>query len=91
MVGYRTEKIDDPSQLTGKDVVLVADPNAVLWGRFYDLETGRPFFCDRDGIKKNTLAEIGNERRTGYAWYGTWPQKLLSEDYPRWKKTIGKK
>lgn len=22
-----------------------------LWARFYDLETNRPFFCDRDGIK----------------------------------------
>ena len=22
------------------------------WARFYDLETGKPFFCDRDGIKK---------------------------------------
>lgn len=90
VVGYRTEKIIDTLQSSGKDVVLVADPASVLWGRFYDLETNKPYFCDRDGIKKNTLAEIGNERRTGYAWYGTWPLKLLSEDCPKWKKTLGK-
>ena len=27
-----------------------------LWARFYELETNRPFFCDRDGIKKYDIS-----------------------------------
>src|SRR5690606_75613 len=50
-----------------KDVIVIEDKNSSpLWARFYDLETELPFFCDRDGIKKNSLAEIGYNRRTGY-------------------------
>jgi PelA/Pel-15E family pectate lyase len=86
ITGYRTERIKDTLQPKGQDVIVVPDAASVMWARFYDLETNKPFFCDRDGIKKNTLAEIGNERRTGYAWYGTWPLKLISEEYPAWKK-----
>jgi PelA/Pel-15E family pectate lyase len=86
--GIKTQVVRDASQPSGKDVVVVQAANSVMWARFYDLETGRPFFCDRDGIKKNTLAEIGNERRTGYAWYGDWPRELLEKDYPAWKQSL---
>ena len=55
-----------------------------MWARFYDLKTGKPFFCDRDGIKKNSLEEIGHERRNGYSWYTDAPQKVLDK-YPSWK------
>jgi pectinesterase len=66
--------------------VVVEDKNApVLLARFYDLETGKPFFCDRDGIKKSSLAEIGPERRNGYSWYGTGFEKLQME-YNGWLK-----
>ena len=47
------------------------------------METGRPFFCGRDGIKKATLAEIERERRNGYSWYGTYGAAVL-KDYERW-------
>jgi PelA/Pel-15E family pectate lyase len=78
--GIRVEK-------QGSDKVVVRDPSAPpLWARFYDLETGKPFFCGRDGIKKATLAEIEKERRTGYAWYTNRGEKLLSDDYPAWKE-----
>jgi pectinesterase len=30
-----------------------------IWARFMDLETNEPFFCDRDGIKKKSLDQIG--------------------------------
>ena len=64
---------------------LVDDPSAGdLWARFYDLDTEKPFFCDRDGIKKQSLAEIGYERRTGYNWYTDAPQEIF-ELYPAWK------
>ena len=86
ITGYKTQRIRDSLQPRGVDVIVVPEANAVMWARFYDLDTNKPFFCDRDGIKKNTLAEIGNERRAGYAWYGTWPLKLVSEEYPDWKK-----
>ena len=50
-----------------------------------NLEDNTPFFCDRDGIKKATLAEIGAERRNGYAWYTNQPKEVLKK-YPKWKK-----
>lgn len=76
ILGYRYDKR-----------ALVKDPAAApIWARFYELDTNRPFFCDRDGIKKYDLSEIGSERRNGYAWYNTsgdgvakayakWPQR----------------
>jgi pectinesterase len=68
-----------------KDRKVVADKDAPpLWARFNELEDNRPFFCDRDGIKKYSLAEIGHERRNGYSWYGTGPQKVLVE-YKKWQ------
>lgn len=60
------------------DVVVKKDPNASpIWGRFYQLGTTKPIFVGRDGVMKYKLSEIELERRTGYAWYGTWPAKLV--------------
>ena len=68
--------------------VMVKDPNAEpLWARFMELSDNTPFFCDRDGIKKVTLAEIGQERRTGYNWYTNEPKEVLKK-YPNWKKKV---
>jgi PelA/Pel-15E family pectate lyase len=71
------------------DVIVVSSPGSILWARFYDLTTGLPFFCGRDGIKKSTLAEIEIERRTGYAWYGNWPSGLITTEYTAWKTKNG--
>jgi pectinesterase len=69
-----------------RDMIVVKDKNAPpIWGRFNDLETGKPFFCSRDGIKRETLAEISYERRTGYSWYTYGPAEVLKR-YPEWKK-----
>lgn len=54
-----------------------------LWARFYEIETNRPFFCDRDGIPKYDIEEIGSERRNGYTWYGNWGESLANE-YAKW-------
>lgn len=70
-----------------RDRVLVDDPAGVLWARFYDLETGKPIFSGRDGVKKQTMAEIDQERRTGYAWYGNWGTNV-ARDYAAWKKRV---
>lgn len=86
IVGCKYVNTEDTSQPNGRDRVLLPDKNAELWARFYDIETNKPFFLGRDGIKKWSVAEIENERRTGYAWYGTWPQELLGTDYPEWLK-----
>lgn len=82
--GIKQEYIlDDKGKFVDKKIVedLSAKP---LWARFMDLEDNTPFFCDRDGIKKATLSEIGQERRRGYAWYTDNPSKVLKY-YPKWK------
>lgn len=84
IIGIKVQDITDPNQPSGKDRVVVSDPNSTIWARFYDLKTNKPFFTGRDSIAKLTLAEIENERRIGYAYYGTWPAKFLSTDYPAW-------
>lgn len=84
-----TQKITDASQPTGQDVIVVSSPGNVIWARFYDLTNNLPMFCGRDGIPKTTLAEIENERRVGYSWYGNWPASLISTDYPAWKAKNG--
>lgn len=81
--GYRYEKNENGPPL-------VAEPNAKpLWARFYEIDSNRPFFCDRDGIPKYDLREIGNERRGGYSWYGSWGESVFN-DYDKWSKTHGK-
>ena len=56
-----------------------------LWARFYTLEDNRPFFSDRDGVKKFDISEIGHERRNGYSWYNSDGLKVLKK-YEQWKK-----
>lgn len=60
---------------------------APLWARFYTLEDNRPFFCDRDGIKRYNLSEIGHERRNGYSWYNNAGLKVFKK-YEQWKKKL---
>jgi PelA/Pel-15E family pectate lyase len=71
------------------DRVVVFDPNAPpIWTRFYEIGTNQPFFCNRDGIKVYSLAEVTLERRTGYGWYSGSPNRLLDNDYPAWKERL---
>lgn len=81
ITGHRLEKY----KADGKsDIRLVEDSTATpLWARYYDLEKGEPFFCDRDGQPKRSLEEIGYERRNGYGWYNDQPQALY-ERYETW-------
>lgn len=81
--------LDIATQNTGSDVIVVSSPGNVIWARFYDLDTNLAFFCGRDGVKKNTLAEIELERRTGYSWYGNWPKNLIGSEYTSWKNKHG--
>jgi len=87
MEGYKFVNVTGASYQNGKDRVLVADPSSTSWARFYEISTNQPFVAGRDGIKKKEVSEIEYERRNGYAWYGTWPQKLIEKDFPMWKET----
>jgi len=59
-----------------------------IWTRFYEIETKRPFFCNRDGIKVYSLSKVTPERRRGYAWYGYWPAEVIYDSYKEWLKNL---
>ena len=85
--GIRQIRKKDPSKPRGFDKVIVEDASAPpIWARFYDIETNKPIFCSRDGIPKETLAEISYERRNGYSWLGYYATDLLANEYPAWQK-----
>lgn len=50
---------------------------ASLWYRFYDVDQDTPLFADRDGIKRERLEQVGDERRTHYSWAGSYANELL--------------
>jgi len=87
MAWFEAAKITGIRQVSRNgDKAVVKDPKAPpLWARFYDIKTNRPIFSGRDGVIKKALAQIEHERRTGYAWYGTWPA-ALTKPYAEWKK-----
>ena len=78
------EMVDAPQAPGGRDRRLLPRAGASLWARFYDLERQQPLVADRDS-RPVAFEELPHERRTGYAWYGTWPEKLLAEELPRWR------
>ncbi len=90
LTGIRLEKYKPTAANGGEahssDIRIVEDAAASpLWARFYDLEEGKPFFCDRDGVPKRDLQEIGYERRNGYGWFNDSPAKLYKR-YETWKQ-----
>lgn len=86
ITGYKFDAVAAPGTPKGIDRQLIPDSTSTIWARYYEIGTNKPFFCDRDGVKKYTIQEIGYERRNGYAWYGEWPKKLLEKSYPAWAK-----
>lgn len=84
--GFKVAEVPAPGTPKGVDKQLVPDNTSVIWARYYEIGTNKPFFCDRDGIVKYSMQDIGYERRNGYAWYGTWAKKLLEKGYPAWEK-----
>lgn len=69
-----------------RDVRLVARPGSTVWARFYDLQRQQPLLVDRGGTIVASLEDMSAERRTGYAWYGVWPQALLARDLRKWRQ-----
>ena len=91
ITGWRIETFDAPAEQfqyhrSTKDRRLVADPSASgLWARFYDVNDNSVVLATRDSARVARYEDIPRERRTGYEWYGSWPARLLSEEYPQWK------
>lgn len=80
--GYRHETYINEWGMS--DRRLVPDKNAKpLWARYYDLETERPYFADRDGKRYDNYEDISHERRNGYSWINNNTQKVLDK-YPKW-------
>ena len=80
--GIRVVRIQSPE---GGDRAVEKDADArPIWARFYELGTNRPIFIGRDSVIRYNYSEIERERRRGYAYYGYWPEELLSKEYPAW-------
>ncbi|KAJ3047371.1 hypothetical protein HK097_011590 [Rhizophlyctis rosea] len=71
---YRSPKtyLDGYTYKSGQNSPIVAQSGAKMWYRFYDLNTNRGFFSDRDGGKYYDIMQISEERRTGYQWGGSY-------------------
>ena len=88
---FPIDPVKDINKTISSDKRVVMDPNAEpTWARFYEIDTNRPFFCNRDGIKVYSLDKVKLERRTGYSWYGGYATSLLAGDYPKWKKRLNR-
>ncbi len=86
LTGYKVERTGRPGS-ADQNTKLVKDTLAPpMWARFYDLELCEPFVCDRDGVPRRHLEQIGAERRNGYAWYTDRPISLYKR-YQKWAKT----
>ncbi|MDQ0781108.1 pectate lyase [Chryseobacterium sp. W4I1] len=73
------------SKVNGKAVrTLAEDKNSVIWARFYDINTNKPLFGDRDGSVKYDYNEVSEERRNGYSWFGDFADKLINKEFPKW-------
>lgn len=81
--------LNDAGKVVDKKMI-PAENAGPIWARFMDLETNEPFFCDRDGIKKKSIDQIGAERRNGYSWYTDAPKEVLKK-FPDWAVKNGTK
>lgn len=61
-----------------------------LWARFYELETSKPIFGDRDRSIHYAVTELSNERRLGYGWFNP-RANTLPDAYAAWRKRVAAK
>ena len=87
--GMRIEKFTNADGK--KDYRLSPCPGdgAECGARFYTIDGNRPFFCDRDGVMKYDISEIGYERRNGYSWFNSDGLDVFKR-YESWAKKYGK-
>jgi PelA/Pel-15E family pectate lyase len=60
-----------------------------LWSRYYSLSTGKPIFGDRDKTIHDDVNELSLERRNGYSWWNSSPQRAL-DAFAAWSKTYAR-
>ena len=89
-VAIRGKRIDTIPVDSGKpDRRVVDDPAAPpLLARFYELETNRPLYMDRDSKPLYDFNQVGYERRAGYSYHGSWPSSLVDKDFPAWRARL---
>jgi len=68
----------------GKKAV-VKEGSKPLWARYYDQDTGKPVFGERDKTIHDSMNDLSEERRNGYSWYVTSPEKAIKA-YKLWSK-----
>ncbi len=91
--GIRIETVEAPTMrylyhTTSTDRIVVKDSTSPqIWARFYDLQSNRPVFCNRDGEMVSSLAEVERERRTGYSWYTYEPAEVLKQ-FESWRARL---
>lgn len=56
-----------------------------IWARYYQVDTDKPIFGDRDKTIHDSLYELSSERRNGYSWFGTEPQVALDR-FEQWSQ-----
>jgi PelA/Pel-15E family pectate lyase len=83
--GYKLETVTIGNKKQVDKILVEAMDAEPMWARFMELDNNRPFFCDRSGKKKYSIAEISLERRMGYGWYTYEPKEVLKK-YKAWKE-----
>lgn len=95
LTGIREEIAEEPTEVDNwngtirftdrHDRWIVKDPEAPpMWAHFYEIGTDRPVFASEDDTIRYNLVDISLERRTGYQWYGYWPQSFFENEYAAW-------
>jgi len=83
---FKAPEFESKYKTVTDDRRVVTDSTAPpVWTRYYELNTEKPLFCDRNSEYLYSLAEVSRERRAGYAWYTYAPEKVL-EKYPAWQR-----
>ncbi len=83
--GYRYGSGDfraDRRSPEGRKLEAVAGAGPI-WARYYQIETDKPIFGDRDKTIHDDVNELSLERRNGYAWFNTEGIAVLN-DYKAW-------
>ncbi|MBX3426153.1 MAG: pectate lyase [Pirellulales bacterium] len=88
LTGWRVDQVVAADGRRERRLVAAAEAPP-LWARFYELETNRPLYLDRDSVFRYDFGELSDERRNGYAYHGTWAAALLDKHYPRWRAKYG--
>lgn len=88
ITGLRHETVINPDGR--KERKIIPDDQApLLWARFYELDTNRPLFVDRDSRFQYDYSQVSYERRSGYNYHGNWATSLLETEYPIWQVKFG--